>query len=238
MRAINKLYLFYPTSLIGFLICLVTRSPYAHAAVMVDGVLYDASENRHTFDRSDIDPRQRGHISIEFAGDLRPWLENMMGRRYDWRGVIMWLFGKGDDDRVYCFEAAWHALHTAGVVSGHQPKRLSGSDLYALVAQHNGSAGRRAIDDARSILALFAGGESDRFLRLLDGFGAHEVAMQVLKLALDCSEAGNTVSAVAELAARRQVQLDFEEALYARMAQLESLAGISDTRARDSPVLV
>lgn len=129
----NQLILFYPTGLIGLLICLVTRSPYAHAAILVDGVLWDASEGRGNFAQSDIDLASRRHLAVPFIGDLSGWLQAMQGKRYDYAGIAGWIFGRNRADKVYCFEAAWHALKAVGIAVGDQPGRLSGSDLVELV---------------------------------------------------------------------------------------------------------
>lgn len=129
----NKLYLFYPDSLLGKIITFITKCPYSHSAVEVDGVLYDSSESRGDFNISHINPSDREHKVYEFEGDLSEWVLFMSNSVYDWKGVIGWLFNWNTVNKFYCFEASWMALHFAGIVEGQQPSKLSGCALERLV---------------------------------------------------------------------------------------------------------
>lgn len=133
----NKIYLFKPRGILGEIITLVTRCEYSHSAVEVDGVLYDASETRGEFGRSDPDifsgswfrPRRK-YVVVEFSGDMSPWLDFMAGAQYDWKGVLGWIFRANDITKFYCFEATWAALKFAGITKTEtMPDRLSGCDL-------------------------------------------------------------------------------------------------------------
>lgn len=125
----NKLYLFKPTSLLGYVICLVTGSPYSHAAIEYDGVLYDSSETRGGFARSQIDVTTRDHVAYGFEGDLSGWFDRMEYKKYDWVGALGWMFKCDNPNRFYCFETAWAALLSAGIVHTGYPDYLDGTVL-------------------------------------------------------------------------------------------------------------
>lgn len=162
----NKLYLFYPVSIIGFIISLVTRSPFSHAAIEYNGVLYDSSESRGSFGVSDFDPSKRPHVVFRFYGNLQPWLDHMTGRKYDWKGVLLWVIKRNHRDKFYCFEAAWAALKVAGVVEGDQPKRLSGSDLMLVMNKHfSRSDPFLEIGLAAQIVKAIGGTSSEQYLQ-------------------------------------------------------------------------
>lgn len=133
----NRIYLFEWSrkSVMSWVILLATGCPYAHAAVEVDGVLYDASETRGTFDRADR-ARFIGRqcLVCEVDGDLSGWLQAMDGKRYDYRGVLGWLVcrwwrrGCGAKQQFYCFESANEALRF--LKRKHVPEgAVSGCDL-------------------------------------------------------------------------------------------------------------
>lgn len=125
----NRVLLFKPSTFSGRVICWVTNSDFSHAAVEVDGVLYDSSESRGTFGVSSIDPSVREHIAYEFTGDLSSWVHSMKGKEYDWRGVIGWIFSRNDRKKFYCFETAWSALVHSEVIFTPQPDRVSGTHI-------------------------------------------------------------------------------------------------------------
>lgn len=124
-----KVYLFFPISWVGLIICLVTKSRFSHAAVEIDGVLYDSSETRAKFGKSEVDLRSRPHVVFEFEGDMTEWLASMEGKRYDWKGVMGWIFNKQDKNKFYCFETVWSALEHLKIV-GPQPDKVSGKTIY------------------------------------------------------------------------------------------------------------
>lgn len=237
-KSLNRLYLFYPTSIIGFLICLVTRSPFAHAAVMFNGVLYDASESRGDFGVSSIDPAIRKHFYIEFSGDLRGWLERMLPMNYDYPGVFLWLLGINRRSKVYCFEAAWHALHDAKVVSGRQPSRLSGSDLLTLAARVDDLAARQMISNAEQILDHFGGGDRLDFIALLKSYNGLQVAERIVSMACNQTDCLHVIDACVRLGQSRQHRMHFEEHLYSNAAELRGMARGEMPPSRASPAAV
>lgn len=101
----------------GFLIAMVTRCQYVHAAVCVDGVWWHSSETLGHFGRVDMEAyKNRNCIVFEFPGDLTEWVEKMKPTRYDWRGVLGWIWKWNSPTRFYCFEAAFDALLSAKVI--------------------------------------------------------------------------------------------------------------------------
>lgn len=130
-KTINKIFIFTGAfrSPTGLMIALATRCQFVHAAVSVAGECWHSSEQLGRFDRVDLAAyAERDCIMFEFEGDLSQWLEGMKGCRYDWRGVLGWLFRMNNPQRFYCFEAAQDALKTAGIIQSGL-KRLSGCDL-------------------------------------------------------------------------------------------------------------
>ena len=124
----NKIALFKPEkwSLTGWLICLITRCSYSHAAVYVDGLgWFHSSETVGYFDvlnRAEFAEREA--LVFEFSGDLSGWLKLMKRTEYDWKGVLGWLFKADDKDRFYCFETAMNALSYGGIA--HYNGQVSG----------------------------------------------------------------------------------------------------------------
>ncbi|WP_287602726.1 hypothetical protein [Thiothrix sp.] len=147
MRNKIALFEFTPRSAVAWLILAVTGCPLTHAAVQVDGVWYDSSETRGTFDRADLSRLAGRPCQVcEFDGNLSGWLRDMRGKRYDYRGVAGWLIcrftgrGCGDMNKFYCFESALSALSAAGharAVSGaitgcHVRRALPGAPRYKI----------------------------------------------------------------------------------------------------------
>jgi len=128
-----------PKNLLSWLIALATGCRFSHAAIEIEGVWYDASESRGSFDRADLG-RLRGRLCrvAAFEGDLSEWLTAMRGRQYDYAGVAGWLVcrfvrrGCGHSQRVYCFEAVNAALAAAGRVSC-ATAAVSGCDLLGVL---------------------------------------------------------------------------------------------------------
>ena len=119
----------------AWIILIATGCPLSHAAIEVNGVWYDASETRGTFDKANLQQLWKRPCQIcEFDGDLSDWLRQMRGKHYDYHGVIGWLLCRwknkacGDSNRFYCFEAANGALQAAGY-RGASQAALSGCDL-------------------------------------------------------------------------------------------------------------
>ena len=125
----NKIYLFYPVTIMGRIITFVTRSRFSHAAVEYNGVLYDSSETRGDFGVSSVDLSMRKYKCFEVDGDLKSWYNRMYGTKYDWKGIVGWVFGFHSKSRFYCFEAAWDAMYDIGLVKEQHPDRVSGADI-------------------------------------------------------------------------------------------------------------
>ena len=212
---VNKLYLFYPASLLGWLISVVTRSPFCHAAIEVDGVLWDASESRGYFGRSGIDVSKRKHVCLEFAGDLSSWLDFLQGREYDWIGVLGWLFHANSRRRFYCFEAAWLALSQCGIAKGSMPTQLSGSDLAAIISDHAmGKQSVKAAAGALQILRAISYEHTARASEWLASRDGQALGLRIINHALILTNTSSVDDALAVLAADRDKLIKVEERIY------------------------
>jgi len=137
----NKLILLEPDSFLGLIISWITGCKYSHSIVEIDGIMYDSSETRGKFgitDRKvmyDVVHGRRKNVVYTVPGDLYPWIAEMSGTRYDWKGVLGWLFKLNNHKKFYCFEASWKALLIAGIVE-HTPNQISGCDLEKVMQKH------------------------------------------------------------------------------------------------------
>lgn len=118
----NKIALFTlsPRSLTALLIATVTRCPFSHAAICVDGTWYHASETTGGFGKLNMtDYADRHCTMLNFNGDLTQWVKDMNGKEYDWKGILGWakralgLSYQANDRKFYCFEAALTGVLTA-----------------------------------------------------------------------------------------------------------------------------
>lgn len=139
----NTLYLFGPQGITGLIITQVTGCPWSHSAIETGGVIYDSSETRGNFGVASKNIfrktwlGKRKYVVYEFQGDLSEWIRDMSGTKYDWRGVLGWLFGLNCHKRFYCFEASWWALRHVGILPTQpQPDRISGCDLEYIMINH------------------------------------------------------------------------------------------------------
>lgn len=133
----HKIYLFKPVSLFGRIISFVTRSPYSHSAVEIDGVIYDSSEKRGSFGIANINLSDRFHIEFEVEGDLSGWLKRMEGTQYDWVGIFGWFFKFNDYTRFYCFEATYEALVEINVTERKVLPRIDGNTIKAILVSYS-----------------------------------------------------------------------------------------------------
>jgi len=130
-----QIYLIEPNSFIGYLITFITGSKYSHAAIAINGILYDSSEKRGDFNVSDVHLNKRKYVCYELKGNLSEWLAMNIGREYDWVGVIGWLFKANDKTKFYCFEAIYSALMYLNIVK-ETKKSLSGDDLKDILEKY------------------------------------------------------------------------------------------------------
>lgn len=100
-----------------------TRSRYSHAAArMPDGRIIEAWQGagvrvKRLSDWSDIDAfRVRGMTGAQWETAIC-LMRAQLGKAYDYRGVLRFLSRRGpkEDDRWFCSELVFHALHHAGV---------------------------------------------------------------------------------------------------------------------------
>lgn len=126
-----KFYFFKPEGWMGKIICRVTKSEYCHVAIEINGKMYDSSENRGNFaeiSRSILEEREWIGYEITTQQNMEQWVDHMMGTKYDWRGVIGWVFNLNDKTKFYCFEAGWNALKWAKL-AGNRPDYLDADKL-------------------------------------------------------------------------------------------------------------
>lgn len=114
----------------SWLIAAVTRSMITHAAVVIDGKCFDASESRGDVDEMDVSLHADRMCYVIDADVNQLDLFKHLGKRYDWHGVFGWLVCRylkkacGKDQSFYCFEFAHLAL------TGDMPEgAVSGRDL-------------------------------------------------------------------------------------------------------------
>ena len=143
-----KIHLFRGTGLVGWFIRWRTWRPYAHAAIEVDGILYEAVENpfpkgsviKNDVSEAWIPGRQEPAITLvpEQLSDtniqkLKNFLEEAVGTPYDYWAVIAFLSRKKErvtsKSKYFCSELvceafAWidkplfHRLHCRKVSPG------------------------------------------------------------------------------------------------------------------------
>lgn len=147
-------YLFEPNGFLGWLITLITGCKYSHSAVSVifeDGqeVIYDASETRGDFNIADDDKYlfkgwckpYRKYIYYEFDGDITPVIDSLRGKKYDWKGVLGWLFKSNDKSKFYCFEVNWLVFeyYENGTIDNVEyPEFLNGCTIEERCTELNG----------------------------------------------------------------------------------------------------
>jgi len=127
---------------ISMLIAIITKTPWTHAAFEIDGKWYDASESRGDFNEVDIKKSMRGRLAhVWRLGNrlaVRNLIEDHKGEPYDYKGVLGYIWKKGNDRRFYCFEAVM-----AASLLVKQPdvlpnlKRVNGLDILNLLGTPN-----------------------------------------------------------------------------------------------------
>ena len=126
-------------SLISLVIALVTKSGYSHGMICVKDVWYDASESRGNFnvtDRSLYDDRNCIVWDIKDHKLVENFVQQSIGKKYDYKGVIGWIWNKNNDKRrFYCFEACWQALKLVGMV--HIRYNVCAKDIINTFDRHN-----------------------------------------------------------------------------------------------------
>jgi hypothetical protein len=66
---------------------------------------------------SDFDYKvYRFELTKEQKFKLEHTLYSMMGVKYDWKGVLGWMFNANTHGKFYCFEATLHILNEIGLI--------------------------------------------------------------------------------------------------------------------------
>lgn len=117
---------------------LFSGGPFSHCEIIFSdgtwfssrpgrGVSYKPSRNgNYTF----IDLR----VSKEAEENLRKWANTEIGCKYDWMGIIWFLFkrAKPHPDRWFCSEICTAALQQTGMLIGVEPHTVTPMELYIL----------------------------------------------------------------------------------------------------------
>lgn len=119
------------------LIALFSRCQYTHAAVYFDkecrhgihstayrGAVHHADPLR-TYDRK-VTVVKIGSAKDE---DISVAEHDLLGVGYDYRGLLLWNWGRGIRSRLYCFELVWDVLNRLGFNLGQRDEKLSGCGL-------------------------------------------------------------------------------------------------------------
>lgn len=129
---------------ISTIISLITGSCWTHAAVCVEGIWYDSSESRGSFDKLDINEySDRWCIVVDIDMDLSLWLNHMKGKKYNWKGILQFPFTfmfKRDKSQFYCFQTAWDALWYSLYEEHFTPNRVSGDSLKYFIMEMTNSS--------------------------------------------------------------------------------------------------
>ena len=108
--------------IVGNLISWQTRGPYCHAAIEVDGMIYEAGGG------NGLDPVKcypsvgewdRYAVEVENPEKLIGWLRSQLGKPYDWRMVLRFVTRQQEaretSGKWFCSELVFAALKHAGV---------------------------------------------------------------------------------------------------------------------------
>jgi len=94
----------------SLMISYLTKTPWSHAAVEIDGVWYDASESRGDFSQCDVKKKMKGRLAhVWRIGNriaVRNKIEENLGTRYEYKGLLGYALSSKKDKRFYCFELA------------------------------------------------------------------------------------------------------------------------------------
>lgn len=223
--ATNRLYLFYPSSFVGWLLSLFLRDPFVHAAIEVNGEFWDSNLSRGSFDRTTIDLTGRRYVCVEFQGNLIDFIVGMNGRRHRWRGLFGWLFKASNKRSLYSFEIVWLALKSIGVVTGGIPERVSGSDLLNAVIGYQGLVSNNAaIECAKQLLNSIRFELVDEVCKAMAGVRGVEIANLIINSATAMTGTRSIPAALSVLHSSRSQLMDVEDRMYRLMGAIRRLA--------------
>lgn len=106
-------------SLFSIVCSLVTMSNFSHASIVDEkGARWDAKLERGFLGESaPVFHEPEREIAVIDIGDveIRSFLLENMGKKYNLKGILLWPFGIKAKDRWHCFEAANACLNQAGI---------------------------------------------------------------------------------------------------------------------------
>lgn len=100
----------------GLLCSIVTLSGYSHAAIEIEGKIYDTTFSRGKFAQSFDKNLFKGRSVLSFhCNDIdnekvKKFVSKHYNRKYDTKGLLMWPTGINDPKKWYCFEAVMECL--------------------------------------------------------------------------------------------------------------------------------
>lgn len=124
--------------LVAAVIRIGTMSPFNHVAIEVDGIVYEALTRRGVIHRrADLfggawSRVETVAIAIPDADSCRLFLQDQLGKPYDWGGVFALPFRANwhNEDRWFCSELVAAALEAGGLNLGVSARRVTPRDLY------------------------------------------------------------------------------------------------------------
>lgn len=145
----------------------------------------------------------------------------MTGKKYDWLGVFGWLFGLGDKNKFYCFDAARHALRAVGIVSDDKHRQISGFDLINdLLRYSERLAGGGLMACAISVIKEVQSDFEADILECLSGPHGEDIASSVVDIALSATGAETVIDALVMVKSDKDLAITLESEMYKRMPGL------------------
>lgn len=91
------------------------QTAYPHGMIWNNGKLYDSTFFRGRFGEVKSIKDNRTVIVFDVEGDCQEWINNNLGAKYDWLGVILWTLGIHAEQHFYCYEIIQRSLLSIGV---------------------------------------------------------------------------------------------------------------------------
>ena len=91
------------------------ETAYPHGMIWNNGKLYDTTFFRGRFSEVKSIADNRTVIVFDVEGDCQEWINNNLGAKYDWLGVILWTLGIHVEQNFHCYEIIQRILLFMGV---------------------------------------------------------------------------------------------------------------------------
>ena len=93
------------------------QTAYPHGMIWNNGKLYDTTFFRGRFGEVKSIADNRTVIVFDVEGDCQEWINNNLGAKYDWLGVILWTLGIHVEQNFHCYQIIQRIL-LAMIVTG------------------------------------------------------------------------------------------------------------------------